>query len=93
MNEKADRLVTRLARHVRNHPYRLMLSLAVMVFASWIAAGASLYHSFSVGHDARVQNCRAIDELNRELRLAWTDVGQPAIAARFEDTRRCEVLP
>jgi hypothetical protein len=86
-------MITRLVGHIRHHPYRLILTLGVFVLLSWGSAGIAIIHTFRVEHQARVENCRAIDELNRELRLAWADAGYFVISDRFEDTRNCEELP
>jgi hypothetical protein len=83
----------RLVRHIRTHPYRLIFTIGFFVIISWGFAGVALVHSLNVGHQSRVENCRAIDELNRELRLAWADAGYFVISDRFEDTHNCEELP
>jgi hypothetical protein len=82
-----------LLRHVHEHPYRLIVTLGVFVILSWGVAGFAIIHTFQVQHQGRVENCLAIDELNRELRLAWADAGYFVISERFEDTRNCEGLP
>ena len=79
-----------------------MLLLGVLV---WASTASWLYHQqrvqsreaimreAQVAHQAAVQNCRALAELNREIRLTLIDAGAFVLADRFEDTRDCETLP
>lgn len=82
-----------LLRHIYAHPWRLMATALVVLSIGWGLAGYALVRSYDLAHDGRVENCRAIDELNRELRLALIDAGYPVIAMRFEPTMNCESLP
>lgn len=92
-SEVTDDWLRRATRHIHQHPYRLVVTIGFLLVMSWAAAGAALLHSFHVEHTGRVENCLAINELNRELGLAWTDAGYPFIGARFEVTYNCEALP
>ncbi len=85
--------MTWLRSHIHEHPYRLLGTMLVLVTLSWAAATVALVHSFNVAHHARVENCLALDELKRELHVAFTDLHYPSVAERFEANQRCEDLP
>lgn len=83
----------RLVNHIYSHPYRLSVTIASILLISWGFAGYALWHSLSIAHNSRVENCRAIQELSKELRLAAVDIGFPVIGERFQIDRNCEELP
>ena len=86
-------MLTILADHVHRHPKRLLLTVLVVVALSWSLAVWSFLRTVDAAHNGRVETCRSIDELNRELHVAWEDAGFPFIADRFEPTLNCEKLP
>lgn len=80
-------------RHVHSHPWRLAVTLVLLLALSFGLLGWSFYHASTIQHRGRVENCRGIDEINRKLRVAFADVGYPVISARFRPTMRCEEVP
>ncbi len=83
----------RIVTHIYSHPYRLSVTIASILLISWGCAGYALWHSFSIAHNSRVENCRAIQELNKTLRLVTIEAGFPLLAERFSVNRNCKDLP
>jgi hypothetical protein len=78
----------------------LVLGVVVWAFtASWlwhrleVQAKEAVAREAAIAHEGRVQQCRALNELTKEIQLALLDAGEPVLAARFEETRDCETIP
>ena len=82
-----------LFRHVAAHPVRLIVTAAVLMLISWTVASASVYLAFRNQSEANVNLCRSLNELRRQLFVAFTDLGETTIAYRFIPTESCERLP
>jgi hypothetical protein len=84
---------------------RRVLAVLVLGVIAWAFTTSWLWHQQRVNtqeaikrdaaitRQGRIENCRALNELNLELRLALLELGQPVISSRFESTQDCEALP
>lgn len=86
-------MVGRILRHIREHPWRLLATMATLVLISWAFAAWALFRTLDAAHIGRVENCRANNEVIIQLHLALTDAGYPTIGDRFRPTTNCEELP
>jgi hypothetical protein len=84
---------------------RRVLAVLVLGVIAWAFTTSWLWHQqrvntqeaikrdAEIARQGRIQNCRALNELNLELRLALLELGQPVISSRFESAQDCEALP
>lgn len=83
-----------LYHHVREHPWRLVATLAVMLAASFSLVAWSFIRTLDDAHQGRVENCRAINELYVKLYIAGSDLGWPdSTRSMFIPSKDCEALP
>lgn len=78
---------------MREHPWRSLATLVVFVAVSWGLASWAVLRTLNIQHHGRVENCRAVNELTVQVRLAFIDAGYPTIGERFVPTTNCEGLP
>lgn len=84
----------RVLHHVREHPWRLVASLVVLLAISFSLLAWSFIRTIDDAHQGRVENCRALNELYVKLYIAGSDLGWPtATRGMFIPTQNCETLP
>jgi hypothetical protein len=85
---------TRLLRHVREHPFRMLVTSAAVLLLSSAVLGYALLESQNRAHAGRVENCRAVNELSRKIYVTLADFKVPAHErAKFRPTMDCEAIP
>lgn len=84
----------RFVEHVYRHPWRLLVTVVVIIAAGWVPAAIALRNSFNAAHDGRVENCMAVNELREQIYVAAVDLGlKRDVADRFFPTKNCQVIP
>lgn len=86
--------MSRFSDHIYAHPRRLVVTICVIISLGWLPAGIALNQSIHVAHQGRVENCRSLNELRREIYVAARDLGaSQSVTARFKPTVECESIP
>jgi hypothetical protein len=84
----------RLLKHVRAHPFRLLVSSAAVLLLSATVLGYALLESQNRARAGRIENCLAVNELSRKIYVTLADFEVPQHErAKFKPTMDCESLP
>jgi hypothetical protein len=84
----------RLLRHVREHPFRLLVSSAAVLLLSSAVLGYALLESQNRARAGRIENCLAVNELSRKIYVTLADFKVPQHErAKFKPAIDCESIP
>jgi hypothetical protein len=84
----------RLLRHVREHPFRLLVSSAAVLLLSSAVLGYALLESQNRARAGRIENCLALNELSRKIYVTLADFKVPEHERqKFRPTMDCDSLP
>ena len=88
------RVIRPILDHIDRHPKRLIVTVLAVLVCSSTLASVALVRTVDLGRQGRVENCRAISELERKLFIAFTDWKVPSSTTRkFLPTTDCEDIP
>jgi hypothetical protein len=84
----------RILKHVRAHPFRLLVTSAAVLLLSSAVLGYALLESQNRARAGRVENCLALNELSRKIYVTLADFEVPMHErAKFKPTMDCDSLP
>jgi hypothetical protein len=84
----------RILKHVRAHPFRLLVTSAAVLLLSAAVLGYALLESQNRARAGRVENCLAVNELSRKIYVTLADFEVPMHErSKFKPTTDCESIP
>ena len=88
------RVIRPILDHIDRHPKRLIVTILAVLVCSSTLASVALVRTVDLGRQGRIENCRAISELERKLFITFTDWQvDPGITRKFLPTTNCEDIP
>jgi hypothetical protein len=84
----------RLARHIGEHPYRLLTTISILMLVTLVLSIFSVYQSVRASHKAAHIVCQQLNEFRIEAYTMAIDLGAPEhLASRLITQSDCETLP
>lgn len=88
------RVIRPVLDHIDRHPRRLIVTVLAVLALSCAVAGFALVRTVDVGRQGRIDNCLALNELERKLFITFSDWQvEPSTTRKFLPTTNCEDIP